>query len=242
LPGANFNFRELFDIANAFFYHTRSAAEANATRQRQLAQEEEDWELVQLIGCMHNLSIRDPAYTILYGQCARRFPNIAKAVPKPEPSSEHVQSTTLRSTSRDSQALPVPSSPARVLPPFIHEMSMLPTNSVVPMLTVPVEPPPVLASALDLISCAPVLPDVAPLTTPSSLLLVPSRPRGPRCMLATTASLASATPVPYHLSPVLSSPSPTPPACSVSPPLILSHPISVSLPPILCRPVSVSPL
>jgi hypothetical protein len=174
LLGANFDFWELFNIANTFFYYTRSIAKANTTRQRQLAQEKEDWELMQLIGCMHNLSIYDPAYATHYGQCAHCFSNVTKAVLKPKPSSEHAQSTTPQSTSQDSQVLPVLLSPACALPPFIHEMSMLPMNSVVLMLTAPIEPLPMPASALDLISHMPVLPDVTLLMTLSSPLLVPS--------------------------------------------------------------------
>ena len=144
LPGANFNLRGLFDsdIVNAFFtiqYQVRSRSQRHAT-QRQLAQEEEDRELVQLIMGVYSLSIRNPAYAAAYKQCACCFSSVAKAVLKPEPPHKHANDTTQCRTWRDSQVPPVPLSPARTLSPPVLEIPMLPAEAVVPAPTAPVEP------------------------------------------------------------------------------------------------------
>jgi len=54
-PGANLNFKELFNLAHPIFSHRRLAAEA--ARQTKLAWEEENRELKRMITSMHRLSI-----------------------------------------------------------------------------------------------------------------------------------------------------------------------------------------
>ena len=111
-PGANLNFKELFNLAHAIFSDRRLAAEA--ARQRRLAWKEENRELKRLITNMHELSIDDPAYAVLYRQCARRFPDVAEGLPKPKALPEPVQDTMLQ---HDCHAPTAPSSLAQTPSP-----------------------------------------------------------------------------------------------------------------------------
>ena len=114
-PGADFNFQERFDQVHAIFSQWRledEGAEAEAAQRWR----EEDRELEQLIkGTWDRSSGDDPTYALahLYRQCARRFPNALRGVPKPKPSPELAQDTPPQKTSHIRQALPVHSSPAR---------------------------------------------------------------------------------------------------------------------------------
>jgi hypothetical protein len=49
-----------------------------------LAQEEEDWELDNMIGHLHSLYVNELEFTILYKLCIHHFLDIAKSIPKPE--------------------------------------------------------------------------------------------------------------------------------------------------------------
>src|SRR5712691_11162679 len=81
-PGVEFHFQELFDRVHAIFSQWRledEEAEAEATQQRKLAQEEEGREMQYLIGSMYDLSTHDlAAYAALYKRFACRFPDLAK--------------------------------------------------------------------------------------------------------------------------------------------------------------------
>ena len=176
-------------------------------------------------------STHDVAYGTLYRQCIRIIPELADVFPKPEPVPEPMQDAPSQRTSHSRHEPPTPSSSARVAsPPALDLVASAPTAPV---------PPPVPATALDLVARAPVLSDVAPPTTSPSSLPTLSRPRGPRRMLTTTMSLASAAPEPICLSSV--PPSPAQGLPEVQPPPAQNCQISVSPLPVLCRPISVSP-
>jgi hypothetical protein len=70
---------------------------------------------------MHGLSVREHTYAILYGQCAHRFPNIARDLPKPEIAQPTVpafyQAPAISPPSR--QQWPRPSNPVAPPPPSI---------------------------------------------------------------------------------------------------------------------------
>ena len=57
-------------------YETRTVRLADQDPRQ--VQEEEDKELSEIITKMVSLSPRDPAYTVLYAQCKRQFPDVAK--------------------------------------------------------------------------------------------------------------------------------------------------------------------
>jgi hypothetical protein len=162
-------------------------------------------------------STHDKAYDTLYRQYIHIIPELADVFPKPEPFPEPVQDAPLQRTPHSCHVLPTPSpSTCVALPPL--------PDLVASTLTAPIELPPAPVPALDLITCALVLPDVTPLMTLPSLLPALSWPKGPYYRLATTMSLALAAPEPICLSAVL-------PLYVQSLHKVLCHLISVSLPP-----------
>ena len=108
-PGADFDFRELFDRIHAIFYQWTledEAAEAEAVRRRKLAREEDNQELERLIRGMWERSHCDSTYAVLYRQFARRFPDLPEQftwLPKPEPLPDRTQDTPLQRTSHKRQ-------------------------------------------------------------------------------------------------------------------------------------------
>jgi hypothetical protein len=58
--------------------------ETRTVRFQGQSRDEEDRELDELITQLHSLSVRDTAYARLHARCARRFPDVARNLPKPE--------------------------------------------------------------------------------------------------------------------------------------------------------------
>jgi hypothetical protein len=63
-------------------YETRKVRFADQQPQKVSAQENDDLE--DMVLKMHGLSVRDPAYAVLYAQVSHRFPNAAKPLPLPD--------------------------------------------------------------------------------------------------------------------------------------------------------------
>jgi len=186
LPG-DFDFREVFNVAKTMLSRRRLAAEAEAARRRKLAREEEDRELEYLIRGMHSLSVHDSRYAILYRQCARRFPDVAEHLPKPEPLPELEQEAPLQPMFHHNHAPSVSSSLAHMPLPSVPQPTP-PMDTVANALAVPVDPSPESSPAPDLVSCAPPLPNNTPTSPSHSPLVAPSLLRsnglnGATCML-----------------------------------------------------------
>ena len=238
-PGANLGFRDLFNLAYPFLACRRLAAEAEARAQAEAEdktarQREAVQQVVQLMKRAGSeiSSTHNEAYDNLYWHCIHIIPELAEVLPKPKLSPEPMPDVPLQRKSHSHHVPPTPlPSACTALPPM--------TDFVASMLDVPVEPPPMPATA-------PVLSDVAPLTTSPLSPPMPSQPRGPQCMLTNTTSLTSAVPMPVR--PCLVPPSSVqsrlclvlpPPAqsCQIlaSPPPAPSHPSSVSPPSQVCQ-------
>jgi hypothetical protein len=93
-PGADFDFRELFDRIHAIFYQWTledEAAEAEAVRRKKLAQEKEDQELERLIR------------GIQFAHCFPDLPEQFTWLPKPKPLPERMQDAPPQWTSHKRQ-------------------------------------------------------------------------------------------------------------------------------------------
>jgi hypothetical protein len=107
---------------------------------------------------LHSLSVRDTAYARLHAQCARRFPDIARDLPKPEyrrdsPVVSYSYQATPALPPLTAQQWPYQTAPALPLPtaqpwPIFHSASVpaLTQASALP-------PPPIIASAADSFYC-----------------------------------------------------------------------------------------
>ena len=161
----NLSFQDLFDLTYPFLAYRRLAAEAEARAQAEAEaktarQREAVQQVIQLMKRVGSeiSSTHNEAYDNLYWHCICIIPELAKVLPKPEPSLEPMPDAPSQRKSHSHHALPTPlPSACTALPPM--------TDFIASVLDVPVEPPPMPATALDLI---------APLTTSPSLLPTPS--------------------------------------------------------------------
>jgi hypothetical protein len=130
--GRAFDIKDVLDTARAIFSGDDDLLQppTRASRHKDKSPEEEEKELDELIRKLYSYSVRDMEYAALHARCIRRFPDVARELPKPE-----LQSGPTAAYSY--QAAPLPAPPQQ---PW-HARAPAPTPASIP--------PPVVASSAD---------------------------------------------------------------------------------------------